>query len=213
MFPGSFVMLRAEGASERWNVPLCVMRAKDSYLDVLIEVQGPKTVALDRVAVTGAGVNVTGPFWSGILGMDHLRNRAAGPVLAFAKGVGQAALRPVAGYVADRGGSLKALIGPGPLGSTFSMEAPDRFGRVGGGHARESDSQPRQSNRRTRRKSLWALVQFRLRRAATGHGPSPHGGLGTAKIRLVFKPDYDLRGRNLRFVSIPRLQRMQSPNP
>lgn len=139
VFPGSFVMLRAEGASERWNVPLCVMRAKDSYLDVLIEVQGPKTVALDRVAVTGAGVNVTGPFWSGIQGMEHIRNRAAGPVLAVAKGVGQAALLPVAEYVADRGGSLKALIGPGPLGSTFSMEALTALGASVEVMPRESD--------------------------------------------------------------------------
>lgn len=43
-------------------------------------------------------------------------------MLAVAKGVGQAAVLQVAEHIAHRGGKLKALIGPGPLGSTFSAE-------------------------------------------------------------------------------------------
>ncbi len=103
-----------------------------------MEVQGPKTVALDRVAVSGAAVTLTGPFWSGIR-KEHLRKLAAGPVLAVAKGVGQATLLPVAQYVADRGGSLRNMIGPGPLGSTFSLESLTALGASVEVMPRESD--------------------------------------------------------------------------
>ncbi|HHW26436.1 MAG TPA: hypothetical protein GXX23_03730 [Firmicutes bacterium] len=120
VFPGSFVMLRPQGRSERWNVPLCVTRAQDSSLEVMMEVLGPKTIALDTAASSGSNLILTGPFWSGIQGIENLRKFGGGRVLAVAKGIGQATLLQAAEYVAHRGGFLRAMIGPGPLGSVFS---------------------------------------------------------------------------------------------
>ncbi len=122
VFPGSFVLVRPEGTPERWNVPLCVTAVKESSLEVMMEVQGPKTTAIDRKASSGSLLALTGPFWSGIPGMEHLRRFGAGSVLAVAKGVGQATVLQVAEYIRHRGGRLEALIGPGPLGSTFAVE-------------------------------------------------------------------------------------------
>ncbi len=119
IFPGTFVMLRPEGRPERWNVPLSVMDAKDSRLRLAVETRGPKTATLSLVCVPGAGLTVAGPFWSGIQGTDVLRRNAGGNTLVVAKGVSQAALPQTAAYVFSRGGSMKALLGPGTLGAVF----------------------------------------------------------------------------------------------
>ncbi len=123
VFPGSFVMVRPRGSQERWNVPLCVMDAGEASLTIAVEVVGPKTAALDQNVREGETVTLVAPFWSGIQGLEHLRKRAGGRVLTVAKGINQASLIQVARYVSFRGGSMKALTGPGALGTVFAAGA------------------------------------------------------------------------------------------
>lgn len=118
--PGSFVLLRPKGSPERFNVPLSVMQLRDGTLSVVVEVRGPKTIALERSCVRGQKVTVVAPFWSGLQGAADLRRHGAGKVLGVAKGIGQAPLVHVTHYVLARGGTLKALLGPGVLGTVFA---------------------------------------------------------------------------------------------
>ncbi len=126
--PGSFVLVRPSGSTERWNVPLCVAGTKGRSLTVAVEVAGPKTTALARNLREGSKVTLVGPFWSGIQGHLALRKHGGSRVLAVAKGINQATLVQVAQYVSHRGGTLKALIGPGTLGAVFVLETLEACG-------------------------------------------------------------------------------------
>ena len=119
--PGSFVLLRAKGSPERFNVPVSVMDVGDGSLKVAIEVRGPKTVALDESCAEGRQVTMLGPYWSGLQG-ERLSRHRGDKVLGFAKGIGQAPLLHAAKYVISGGGYFRALIGPGDLGWVFCDE-------------------------------------------------------------------------------------------
>lgn len=123
VFPGSFALLRPKGSPERFNVPLSVMETRDNLLRFAVEVKGPKTRALDKACVPGAGVNIVAPFWSGLQGAVSLRRFAAGRVLGIAKGIGQAPLVNASQYVLAHGGSFKSLLGAGTLGRVFVEDA------------------------------------------------------------------------------------------
>ncbi len=128
VLPGSFVLLRPKGLPERWNVPICVLEAQNDALTLAVQIVGPKTIALDEACHKGALVTVIGPFWSGLQGQRQFRNLSSGKVVAVAKGINQASLVQAAQYIRHRGGSFKALIGPGNLGSFFSQPALEKAG-------------------------------------------------------------------------------------
>ncbi len=129
-FPGSFVLLRPLKSTSRFNVPLSVMSARDSTVTVAVEVQGPKTEALNRACKEGKAVTFSGPFWSGIQEVGRLRNLAGGNILSVAKGISQAAVLQAAQYVKSRGGHIKALLGPGSLGLVFVDQALEDTGAI-----------------------------------------------------------------------------------
>lgn len=129
LFPGSFVMLRPEGTREAYNVPVSIMEAStDGVLEVAVEVQGPKTIALEYALRQNNKITVTGPFWSGLQGLSDLARLGTGNSLIVAKGMGQAAVPQIAKYILHRGGSLMALIGPGTLGHVFICDNLQRLG-------------------------------------------------------------------------------------
>jgi len=122
IFPGSFILVRPTDTFERFNVPLSVMEALEDTVKVAMEIVGPKTKAIETALKGGITLTVTGPFWSGLQGLPLLRRFAGGTVLAVAKGMGQAGIVQVARYVVERGGRLRALLGPGSLGRIFIRE-------------------------------------------------------------------------------------------
>ncbi|NLC15402.1 MAG: hypothetical protein GX784_03640 [Firmicutes bacterium] len=117
--PGSFVLLRPEAAREMFNVPISVMEVSEGGIKVAVECRGPKTTALERALLQHKKVVVTGPFWSGLQGPVHPSTLAQGNTLVVAKGMAQAAVPSIAGYIRCRGGNLKVLAGPGTLGLVF----------------------------------------------------------------------------------------------
>lgn len=119
VFPGSFLMVRPKASPVRFNVPLSVMRVRDAGVQLAVEVQGPKTLALASACQPDAEVAVTGPYWAGLQGAAALRTRGAGRVLVIAKGIGQAPALNAVRYVVDRGGYAKVLLGPGVIGEVF----------------------------------------------------------------------------------------------
>lgn len=129
IFPGSFVLLRPKGTQERFNVPISVMNAgHDGIITVAIEVQGPKTIALERSCYEGKEITAVAPFWSGLQGFSHLKRLASGKILVIAKGMGQSLVPQVARYVIHRGGLLKILLGPGDLGRIFIEDILEKLG-------------------------------------------------------------------------------------
>lgn len=128
--PGSFVLLRPQKSASRFNVPLSVMSARDSTVTVAVEVQGPKTAALNRACRENKAVIFLGPFWSGIQEAGRLRSLAGGNILSIAKGISQAAVLQAAQYVKNRGGHIKVLLGPGSLGLIFVDQALEDAGAI-----------------------------------------------------------------------------------
>lgn len=119
MFPGAFVLLRPQGTQERFNVPVSVMEVSDRSLTIAIEVCGPKTIALEHALLAKQNLTLTGPFWSGLQGYSQPVRRAHKNTIIVAKGIAQAAVPAIARYIRNRGGNLKAFIGPGTLGTIF----------------------------------------------------------------------------------------------
>lgn len=117
--PGSFVLLRPEAAREAFNVPISVMESSAHSIKIAVECRGPKTTALETALLRDRKVVVTGPFWSGLQGPVHPSTLAQGNTLVVAKGMAQAAVPSIAGYIRCRGGNLKVLAGPGTLGLVF----------------------------------------------------------------------------------------------
>ena len=96
-----------------------VMEVSEGGIKVAVECRGPKTTALERALLQHKKVVVTGPFWSGLQGPVHPSTLAQGNTLVVAKGMAQAAVPSIAGYIRCRGGNLKVLAGPGTLGLVF----------------------------------------------------------------------------------------------
>jgi len=119
IFPGSFLMVRPKGTPSQYNVPISVMRVRGDSVQIAIEVQGPKTLALSSACVPDAEIAVTGPYWSGLQGAASLRTRGTGPVLVVAKGIAQAPALNTVQYLLSRGGYVKVLLGPGLIGEVF----------------------------------------------------------------------------------------------
>ncbi len=128
VFPGSFLLLRPEGSPVMFNVPLSVMTLKDDGAIMAVQVTGPKTKALSEACKEGESVTYTGPFWSGIQEVRHLKRFASRRTLAVAKGIGQAAVIQAARYVNMAGGTFKALLGPGTLGVIFADKLLEEAG-------------------------------------------------------------------------------------
>ncbi len=128
-FPGSFVMVRPEGTAEAFNVPLSAMEASiEGIIDVAVEVQGPKTTALDQAMQEHSNVIVKGPFWSGLQGLPHLARLGTGTTLIVAKGIGQAAVPQIARYISLRRGQVRVFAGPGTLGKVFITDSLNDIG-------------------------------------------------------------------------------------
>lgn len=127
-FPGSFVLVRPKGFPERFNVPISVMSSLEAAIALAVQVVGPKTTALERSCREGREITLVGPFWSGLQGLEHLKSRQGGRVLIVAKGIAQACAIPPARYVTGRGGTVKALLGGGPLNSVFAEKELARTG-------------------------------------------------------------------------------------
>lgn len=118
IFPGSFLLLRPLDTSEMYNVPITVMEVEDSIVMLAIEEKGPKTKVLNKLKA-GQSLLATGPFGSGIQGVEKFKAQSVRKVLAVAKGMGQPALVAAARQVLSKGNRFDALIGPGNIGRVF----------------------------------------------------------------------------------------------
>ncbi|HHY44093.1 MAG TPA: hypothetical protein GX512_00070 [Firmicutes bacterium] len=128
--PGAFVLARPKGSPERFNVPISVMSTQENAMTLAVQVVGPKTTALERSCIEGRQITLVGPFWSGLQGLEHFKTRSGGRVLIVAKGIAQACAVKMASYVTGRGGTVKALLGGGPLNSVFVEEDLARTGAL-----------------------------------------------------------------------------------
>lgn len=118
--PGSFVFIRPEGRPTFFEVPLSAMHISgdSSSVSFAVQVVGPKTTLLEQEK---ASFVVRGPFYSGILGLQHLKAPSA-HALIVAKGVSQGRALHTANYLTQKGSEVTILAGPGSCGQLFLRE-------------------------------------------------------------------------------------------
>lgn len=116
--PGSYVFLRPATYPEHFYTPISVMKVKGCKVDFAIQVEGPKTVALNREK---GAISVRGPFGSGIIGLENLKMPAKN-ALVIGKGIAQGAAMHTAGYLIGRNVDTTVALGPGPVGRIFGPD-------------------------------------------------------------------------------------------
>lgn len=81
---GAFLMLKWQN----WFVPISIIRVledfnnQNSYVDVAINVEGPKTIGLLKTAMVGHELVIKGPFFSGLVNKDSYGKNANNIIIA-----------------------------------------------------------------------------------------------------------------------------------
>ena len=116
--PGSYVILRNPEKPSYFDTPISVMEVSEekSQITVILQEIGAKTKSL---LASEKEVLLKGPYWNGIIGLEHLKNLKNKKVLIIARGIAQAPAVPVIKYLHKNKNNIMLILDPGNIQSVF----------------------------------------------------------------------------------------------
>lgn len=111
--PGSFVFLRADSREVHYDTPISVMEVDEEqcFFSVVYETRGIKTNAINKLMPDDT-IYVKGPFWNGVLGVDHINGLRNGKALIACRGIGVISAIQVVKRLSINNNRVHALIDP-----------------------------------------------------------------------------------------------------
>lgn len=121
--PGSFIFLKLLEDENCFDIPLSVMDTNldENLLKLAIEIKGPKTNRINEIG-KDEYVLLRGPYWNGIMGVNHINKAMNSNVLTISKGIHQAPLIPVLKTLNNSNNHITSFIDTGRIEKIFIEE-------------------------------------------------------------------------------------------
>ncbi|MGL5820611.1 MAG: sulfide/dihydroorotate dehydrogenase-like FAD/NAD-binding protein [Sarcina sp.] len=121
--PGSFVFIKGSLINNYFDFPISIehLDIENNFFTMCIEIRGSKTKNILQLK-EGGNLNIRGPYFNGVFGLDNLKKLQKSNVLIIARGIGGAPSQPVIKKLQENGNKLLIVYDSNPFQTDYFFE-------------------------------------------------------------------------------------------
>ncbi|MGL5765407.1 MAG: sulfide/dihydroorotate dehydrogenase-like FAD/NAD-binding protein [Sarcina sp.] len=118
--PGSFVFIKGSLINNYFDFPISIehLDIENNFFTMCIEIRGSKTKNILQLK-EGGNLNIRGPYFNGVFGLDNLKKLQKSNVLIIARGIGGAPSQPVIKKLQENGNKLLIVYDSNPFQTDY----------------------------------------------------------------------------------------------